>query len=161
MSLGWKVWEAIEKEYKIEDSLPIDILELYQYDNNAKSLNSILSGSTNYVFVKFMRCKIGKQAWDKLNIIYEGASKVKESKLQTYKGQFEILKMKEEENIGEYLLRVDEVVNAIRGLGGKLKEREVVRKVLRSLPMKCDSKVYTLEERDDLDLVIVNELHCI
>ena len=31
--------------------------------------------------------------------------------------------MKEEENIGEYLLRVDEVFNAIRGLGGKLKER--------------------------------------
>ena len=54
--------------------------------------------------------------------------------------------MKEEENIGEYLLRVDEVVNAIRGLGGKLKEREVVDKVLRTFPMKYDSKVSTLEE---------------
>ena len=62
------------------------------------------------------------------------------------KGQFEILKMKEEENIREYLLRVDEVVNAIRGLGGKIKEREVVRKVLRTLRMKYDSKVSTLEE---------------
>ena len=31
--------------------------------------------------------------------------------------------MKEDENIGEYLLHVDEVVNAIRGLGGKLKEK--------------------------------------
>ena len=37
-------------------------------------------------------------------------SNVKESKLQTYKGQFESLNMKEEENIGEYLLHVDEVV---------------------------------------------------
>ena len=54
-------------------------------------------------------------------MIYEGASKVKESKLQTYKGKFESLKMKEEENIGEYLIRVDEVVNAIRHPGGKLK----------------------------------------
>ena len=36
----------------------------------------------------------------------------------------------------EYLLRVDEVVNAIRGLGGELKEREVVDKVMRTLPMK-------------------------
>ena len=67
--------------------------------------------------------------------------------------------MKEEENIGEYLLRVDEVVNAIRGVGGKLKEREVVNKVLRTFPMKYDSKVSTLEEWDDLDLVIVYELH--
>ena len=54
--------------------------------------------------------------------------------------------MKEEENIGEYLLRVYEVVNAIRGIGGKLKEKEVVNKVLRTLPMKYDSKVFTLEE---------------
>ena len=67
--------------------------------------------------------------------------------------------MREEENIWEYLLRVDEVVNAIRGLGGKLKEKEVVRKILRTLPMRYDSKVSTLEEWDDLKKVIVDELH--
>ena len=70
-----------------------------------------------------MQCTSSKQAWAKLKIIYERESKVKESKLQTYKGQFESLKMKEEENIGEYLLHVDEVVNAIRWLRGKLKEK--------------------------------------
>ena len=91
-----------------------------------------------------MQCTSSKQAWDKLKIIYEGESKVKESKLQTYKGQFESIKMKEEENISEYLLRVDEFVNAIRGLGGKLKEKEVVSKVLRTLPMRYDPKVSTL-----------------
>ena len=53
--------------------------------------------------------------------------------------------MKEEENIGEYILRVDEFVNAIRGLGGKLKEKEVVSKVLRTLPIRYDPKVSTLE----------------
>ena len=79
--------------------------------------------------------------------------------MQTYKGQFESLKMREEENIGEYLLHVDEVVNAIRGLGGKLKEKEVVSKILRTLPMRYDSKVSTLEERDDLKKVTVDELY--
>ena len=67
--------------------------------------------------------------------------------------------MKEEESIEEYLLIIDGVVNAIRGLRGKLKEREVVSKVLRKFPMKYDSKVSTLEERDDLDDMIVDELH--
>ena len=76
------------------------------------------------MFNKVMQCTSTKQAWYKLKIIYEGASKVKESKLQTYKGQFETFKMREEENIREYLLRVDEVVNSIRGLGGKLKEKK-------------------------------------
>ena len=85
MSLGWKLWGETEKEYKIADNLPIDRLELYQYEGNAKSLNAILSGLTNFVFVKVMRWKIAKQAWDKLKIVYEGASKVKESKIQTYR----------------------------------------------------------------------------
>ena len=129
LSLGWKFWAAIEKELNIGNQYPTNIVDLGEYEGNSKYLNAILSGLTNSVFTKVMQCTSAKQAWDKLKIIYEGDSKVKESKLQTYKGQFESLKMKEQENNGEYLLRVDEVVNAIRGLGGKLKENGVVRKV--------------------------------
>ena len=86
MSLGWKVLVAIEKEYKIEDQAPTYPMELGQHEGNAKSLNTILSGLKNSVVTKVMRCNTTKQAWDKLKIIYGGASKVKESKLQTYKG---------------------------------------------------------------------------
>ena len=56
-------------------------------------------------------------------------------------------------------MRVDEIVNASRGLGWVINEREVIDKVLRTLPMKYYSKVSTLEERDDIDLMIVDELH--
>jgi hypothetical protein len=48
--------------------------------------------------------------------IYEGDDKFKGAKLQTYRAQFEQLKMKEYEDIEAYFLRVDEVVNAIKGL---------------------------------------------
>ena len=81
MSLGWKVWEATEKEYKIEDQAPTDPVELGQYEGNSKSLNVILSGLTNSVFTKVMWFKTAKHAWYKLNIIYEGTVKVKESKI--------------------------------------------------------------------------------
>ena len=70
-----------------------------------------------------MQCKTSKHDWKKLKCVYEGAPKVQESKLQTYNGQFENLKMKEEENIAKYLLRVDEIVDAIRGVGGEIKEK--------------------------------------
>ena len=46
MSLGWKVWEATEKEYKIDDQAPTDLEELGQYEGNSKSLNAILGGLT-------------------------------------------------------------------------------------------------------------------
>ena len=55
-----------------------------------------MSGLTNSVFVKVMQSKTSKHAWERLKCVYEGAHKVKQSKLQTYKGQFESLKMKEE-----------------------------------------------------------------
>ena len=96
MSLGWKVWAATEKVHNIGNLYPIDTLEVGEYEGNSKALNAILSGLTNIVFTKVMQCTSAKQAWDKLKVIYEGEYKVKESKLQTYKGQFESLKMREE-----------------------------------------------------------------
>ena len=50
MSLGCKVWEATEREYKITDNnLPTNSMELGQYEGNEKALNSIPSGLTNTV----------------------------------------------------------------------------------------------------------------
>ena len=88
MSLGWKVWAATEKELNIGNQYPTDIVELGEYEGNAKAVNVILNGLTQSVFTKVMQCTFSKKVWDKLKIIYEGESKVKESKLQTYKGQF-------------------------------------------------------------------------
>ena len=67
--------------------------------------------------------------------------------------------MKEEENIAEYLLRVYESVNIIKGLGGEIKEKEVVEKVLRTLPIRYNPKVFIVEDRDDLEILTVDELH--
>ena len=67
--------------------------------NNSKATNALLNGLGESVFTKFAHCKSTNEIWDKLQNIYEGDSKVKEAKLQTYKGKFKKLKMKEDENI--------------------------------------------------------------
>jgi hypothetical protein len=67
--------------------------------------------------------------------------------------------MKEDENIVAYFLRVDEIVNAIIGLGEEIKEYEIVQKVLRYLPMIFDPKISALEEREDLDSISMDKLH--
>jgi hypothetical protein len=51
-----------------------------------------------------MHCSSTKEIWDKLQNIYEGYAKLKATKLQTYRGQFEQLKMKEDENIVAFFL---------------------------------------------------------
>jgi hypothetical protein len=67
--------------------------------------------------------------------------------------------MDEKEDIATYFLRVDEVVNAIRGLSEELNESLVVQKVLRSLLLKYDSKVSAIEETRDLKKMAMDELH--
>jgi uncharacterized lipoprotein YehR (DUF1307 family) len=63
-----------------------------------------------------------KEMWDKLVSNYEGDEKVKKEKLQTFQRQFESLKMNDEEDVAAYFLRVDEVVNSLKGLGEEVKE---------------------------------------
>jgi hypothetical protein len=69
------------------------------------------------------------------------------------------MKMKEEENIVEYLHRVDEVVNSIRAVGEEITYKPIMQKILRSLPMRYDSMISTLEYRHDLDTLTVDQLH--
>jgi hypothetical protein len=67
--------------------------------------------------------------------------------------------MNEKEGIATCLLRVDEVVNTIRGIGEELDESLVVQKVLRSLLLKYDAKVSAIEENRDLTKMTMDELH--
>ena len=99
-----------------------------------------------------------KEMWDKLQTTYEAYSKVKEAKIQMYIGQFEQLRMNEDEDIAAYILRVKQLVNTIRDLG-EVKEAIVVRKVPRTLPKRFNPKISTLEERTDLNTMIVYQLN--
>ena len=114
MALGCSIWKSVVTGYDIPSSPPSDTNEKKLSNDNARVVNAIIGGLTNSIFVK---CKTTKDIWDNIQLIDEGDTKVKQAKLQTHKGQFENMKMKEEENMAEYLLRVDEVVNTIRGLG--------------------------------------------
>ena len=67
--------------------------------------------------------------------------------------------MKESENIAAYLLRIDEVVNSITSLWEEVNESIIVQKVMRSLPLRYDAKVYSIEESRYLSKMTMDELH--
>ena len=101
---GDKVQKEVLSRYNVPTNPPINTHGKKLYEDNSKAMNAILSGLTETIFVKVMHCKTAKEIWDKLKNIYEGDDKVKGAKLQTYRGQFENLKMKEEDNIAPYFL---------------------------------------------------------
>jgi len=159
LALGFDIWKFVVDGYTAPTTPPKDVAEKKICNDNSRAVNAILGGLTNSICVRVLHCKSAKQIWDKLEVVYEGDSKVKEAKLQTYRTQFENLKMKEEENIVEYFHRVDEVVNSIRAVGEELTDKPIVKNILISLPMRYDSNISTIEDRPELDKLIVDQLH--
>jgi hypothetical protein len=129
-----------------------------EFSFNAKSMNVILSGLAEAKFVKVMYLESAKEIWDKLISSYEGNEKVKGAKLQTYRLQFEQLKMNEDESVEKYFLRVEELVNVMKGLGEKMEEVSLVHKILRSLPDRFNPKVSAIEELNYLKSLHIDQL---
>jgi hypothetical protein len=129
-----------------------------EFSFNSKGMNAILNGLAEAKFVKVMHLETAKAMWDKIISSYEGHEKVKDAKIQTYILKFEQLKMNEDETISKYFLRVEELVNSMKGLGEKIEEPFLVQKILRSLLDKFNSKVSTIEELSDLKTLSIEQL---
>jgi hypothetical protein len=125
MALGADVWDVVETGHTnlVVLASKDDKLE---FSFNAKGMNAILNGIAKVKFVKVMHLQTAKEMWDKLISGYEGNEKVKDAKLQIFRLKFEQLKMNEYETVSKYFLRVEELVNAMKGLGEKFEESNLV-----------------------------------
>jgi hypothetical protein len=157
MALGADVWDVVETGY----TKPVVLAnkdDKLEFNFNAKGMNAILNGLAEAEFVKVMHLNTAKEMWDKLINSYEGNEKVKGAKLQTYRLKFEQLKMNEDETISKYFLRVEELVNAMKGLGETVDDSLLIQKILRSLPDKFNPKVSAIEELNDLKTLSIDQL---
>ena len=89
---------------------------------------------------------------------YEGAKKVKDTKLQMLTTRFEELKMSEDESFDLFYGKLNEVVIGKFNLGVKTEDTKIVRKILQSLPESFCAKVTAIEESKDFDDIKVQEL---
>eukprot|EP00253_Pinus_taeda_P005969 PITA_05969 len=135
-SLGTEVWDIIDTGYTFPSATPTDQAEKKKYETNAKAVNTLLGCLSQSEFVK-----------------------VKRAKLQTLRIQYENLKMYNDESVANYFLRVDEIVDCMKNLGGEIKEAVVVEKVLRSLSSRFESKVSAIEEKENLQNLKMSQLH--
>jgi hypothetical protein len=125
MALGVDVWDVVEIGY----TKPVVLAskeDKLEFSFNSKGMDAILNGLVEAKFVKVMHLETAKAMWDKLISSYEGNEKVKDVKLQTYILKSEQLKMNEDETISKYFLRVEELVNAMKGLGEKFDDSLLV-----------------------------------
>ncbi|XP_074351364.1 uncharacterized protein LOC141690467 [Apium graveolens] len=99
-----------------------------------------------------------KEAWEILQKSFQGVEKVKKVRLQVLRGEFENLKMKNSENIGEFVTRLKAVTNEMKRNGESLDDVRVMEKLLRLLTRKFDYVVTSIEESKDLSTISIDEL---
>eukprot|EP00253_Pinus_taeda_P028636 PITA_28636 len=111
------------------------------------------------VFPRIAAAKTSKEAWLTLKTAYQGMEKVKTTKLQLLRRDFENLCMKESDNIDSFFTHVTGLITQMRTHGETIEDRRIVEKILRVLPSKFDAIVTTIEETKDLSNFSVDELH--
>jgi hypothetical protein len=155
---GQDVWEIVENGY-VEPTDQATYNALTQAEKDALKDQRKKDGKTMFYIHQAMHesilprvasTKQAKEAWDILQTSYQGMDKVKTSKLQILRRDFETLSMKDTDSVDSFYTHVIGLINQIKSHGETIEDRKVVEKVLRSLPPKFDTLVVTLEENKDL-----------
>ncbi|KAK2977872.1 hypothetical protein RJ640_020216 [Escallonia rubra] len=157
------VWELVENGY--EDPDDISTLTLAQQEKlrenrkkDAKALYFIQVAVSTSIFPRIIGANRSKEAWDTLKNEFQGSEKVRTIKLQTFRREFENLRMKDSESLQDYFSRLMELVNQMKINGEQIADKRIVEKILISLPEKFDPIVAVIEESKDLSTLNVHEL---
>ena len=93
-----------------------------------------IASSLNYAkFDEVKYCGTSHEMWIKLKSIYGGDDNVRRTKVESLKGQFDLMKMREDGNIAKYVERIKASVNSIKSSRKIIEDVKVVCKVLRTL----------------------------
>ena len=129
------VWEIVEKgfiepenEGSLSQTQKDGLRDSRKRDKKALCL--IYQGLDEDTFEKVVEATSAKEAWEKLRTSYKGADQVKKVRLQTLRGEFEALQMKEGELVSDYFSRVLTVTNNLKRNGEKLDDVRIMEKFL-------------------------------
>ena len=131
-SIDETVWDAVDVGWtRLEAAKSTwDKATLATANTNSKALNAIFCDVCPNEFYRISHITIAKEAWQILEITYEGTKKVKDTKLQMLTSQFEELKMSEDESFDSFYCKLNEVVIGKFNLSEKTKDSKIVRKIL-------------------------------
>ncbi|CAM8907116.1 unnamed protein product [Rhodiola kirilowii] len=125
---------------------------------HSKAMNAIFSGVDENVMKLIINCEVAKEAWDILQIAYEGTDKVHDPRMQIVTTKFKEMKMKDSETLPEFNARVLDLSNEAVALGKPIDEERMASKVLRLLPPRFAMKVTATEEMHDISKLKLDEL---
>ena len=109
-------------------------------------------------YLKMSDKSTAKAMFTSLCSLYEGNKKVREAKATMLVHQYELFRMKEDENIETMYSRFQTLVSGLQILKKSYVTTDHVNKIMRSLPTKWRPKVTAIEEAKDLNTLSVEDL---
>jgi hypothetical protein len=125
VEIGWTKPEVTNLELTSEKNVRLA---------NDKALHALCQVFTPSEFAKISYCETALEAWQILEITYEGTQLVKFAKLQRLISRFEEIKMLEDETFGKFYTKMSDLRNSMVSLGKSILDIKIIRKILRSLP---------------------------
>ena len=159
--VDYDVWDIIETGYKYptitigDTEIPKPKDRWDANDNrlktiNAKAMNALICALDKNEFNRISHCTTAQEILHTLEVTHEGTSQVKESRLALFSNEYENFVMDKGESIKDMFGRFSTLVYNARALGKVFTEVELVRKILRVLPMNFEAKVTAIQESKDL-----------
>ena len=109
-------------------------------------------------YLKISDKSTAKGIYDSLCSSYDGNKQVQEAKATLLIQQYELFRMKEDENIESMFSRFKVLVAGLKVLKRSYTTSDHVKKILRSLPAKWRPKVTAIQEAKDLDTLSLEVL---
>ncbi|VFQ59911.1 unnamed protein product [Cuscuta campestris] len=148
--VGDKLIPKTEDEFDAED--------IKKVENYAKAINMLYCAVNPDDYRKISCCSTAKEMWDKLEVTYEGTDQVREAKIDFLTQEYEMFRMKEHENVDDMFDRFSKIVNDLHALKKTYTDRDLVRKILRSLTSEWRSKADAIYESIGTSTVTIDDL---
>ena len=157
------LWDLLEEGFEEPESIE-DLSQAQEkilkekQQRDASALGKNQQGVSNSIFPRIIGATKAKEALDILQNEFKGSSKVRISKLQDLRRDFENINLKENETMQEFSDRFTELVNQMKIYGDQIEDKKIVKKALISLPQKFHPIVFIIEEAKNLSTMTIQEL---
>ena len=141
-----------------KSSLEWDIEDVKLASQNAKALNQLLCAIDREQINKLPECGNAYDLWKSLEMVNEGTSQVKESKINRFMCELDNFKIESGEEIDHMISRFTIIINHLSALGKVIGTTDQVKKILRSLPKEYRSYTASIKEANNINTLKMDDL---
>ena len=125
----------------------------YRDDRNA--LVALLRAVPQEMQAGLARKETAKEAWEAIQAMRVGVERVKEANTEKLRKEFNELRFKA--GVEDFSLRLNTLANQLRVMGEDISEKEVVKRLLHSVPESLEQVAISIETLLDLSKVSIEE----